>query len=431
MSRGIRGRVTRFGSIFPAALVGIIALFAACSAQATSYTVDTTNDSSGAGNCSLRDAVSAANGSPTAGSSCMTPGTGSDTITFSVMGTITLGSTVPTITDANLTIDGPTTSPGITIDGKGRYRVLLVGTRAAFPTLNLNYLTIAHGYAAPGGHNGGGMFIQNATVVNVTNCTFWDNGAAGFGGAIYGFDNPLNVTNSTFAANVAFNGGAISTTGIITVTNSTLSDNRADFGGGIDGDANLKGAILASNTGGNCQFFQTGDDKGYNISDDDSCGFTATGSAQNGDGVDPKLDALGSYGGPTLTFALKTGSPAIDAIPPADCTYLAGPNPCTTSGSITNQLTCDQRGFIRPALGQENCDIGAVEGVAAPTLGAPAGNCADDCSAEFLKCVTPLDQCLSKCRGNERCEDFCRITFNEVAQSCREAENSCIRACSE
>jgi len=62
----------------------------AAPATATTYTVDTLDNSSGNGDCSLRDAINAANGTPTSGSTCTTAGTGSDTIQFSVTGTILL-----------------------------------------------------------------------------------------------------------------------------------------------------------------------------------------------------------------------------------------------------------------------------------------------------------------------------------------------------
>jgi CSLREA domain-containing protein len=78
-------------------------------ANATTYTVNTLNDSSGNDDCSLRDAINAANGTPTSGSTCTKAGSGRDTIRFSVTGTILLGSTLPEITEAAgiLTINGP------------------------------------------------------------------------------------------------------------------------------------------------------------------------------------------------------------------------------------------------------------------------------------------------------------------------------------
>lgn len=90
-----------------AALVGILVTLAAGAAQATNYTVDTLNDSSGASNCSLRDAINAANGHPNPNSSCGISGSGNDVISFSVTGEIKLTARLPAIDDAALTIVGP------------------------------------------------------------------------------------------------------------------------------------------------------------------------------------------------------------------------------------------------------------------------------------------------------------------------------------
>ena len=57
-------------------------------------------------------------------------------------------------------------------------------------------------------------------------------------------------------------------------------------------------------------------------------------------------------GGPTRTISLLDGSPAIDAIPLADCTDQASP---------PNPIITDQRGFPRPDNGEDSCDIGAYE----------------------------------------------------------------------
>jgi hypothetical protein len=97
---------------------------------------------------------------------------------------------------------------------------------------------------------------------------------------------------------------------------------------------------------GNC--FGTVGNGGSNISDDASCGFgTSTGANGQtiGDSVNPLLDPSGlqDNGGPTETIALQSGSPAIDAIPIANC-----------------QAT-DQRGVTRPDDAETACDIGAYE----------------------------------------------------------------------
>jgi hypothetical protein len=121
----------------------------------------------------------------------------------------------------------------------------------------------------------------------------------------------------------------------------------------------VKSTILAASSGGgNCFNFDPSNgtivDAGYNISDDNTCGFAKTGSANNGDGINPLLSPAGlaNNGGPTKTIALQSGSPAIDAIPLAQCTDQASP---------PNPLIDDQRLYPRPDLCEAFCDIGAYE----------------------------------------------------------------------
>ncbi|HEY2486291.1 MAG TPA: choice-of-anchor Q domain-containing protein [Candidatus Binataceae bacterium] len=409
-----------------AALLG---LFVGSTAFAATITVNSLADPGQVGVCALRDAITAAN-TKTATNACAA-GSGHDIIKFRVAGTITLASTLPEVTDGQLTITG-LASPGITIDGGNNpfqqvqgVQVMQVASRV---TLNLNHLTIADGFnASPGGgiSNDGTLNVSNSTFsghqsvpgiftlneggaiynagsLTVTNTTFSGNrattagpGQAGAGGAIFN-EGTMKVTNSTFFDNFGLaDGGAISNDGILTVvnstffenttstapfpgpgagiqncgtltvTNSTFSGNGGGLGGGISnggicngGFASLKNTILANSSGGiftppsNCS--GTINDAGYNISDDASCGFAKTGSANNGDGVNPLLSAAGlaNNGGPTETIALQSGSPAIDAIPLADCTDQASP---------PNPITTDQRGLLRPDTGEQVCDIGAYE----------------------------------------------------------------------
>jgi hypothetical protein len=71
-------------------------------------------------------------------------------------------------------------------------------------------------------------------------------------------------------------------------------------------------------------------------------------------GVNPLLGALADNSGPTSTYALQAGSPAIDAANPTGC-----------SGIADVVLTSDQRGHPLPwdgdADGTARCDIGAFE----------------------------------------------------------------------
>jgi len=193
---------------------------------------------------------------------------------------------------------------------------------------------------------GGG--IANFKILRVTKSTFSDNSTNFEGGAIYNNDT-LTVVAGNFDG---LQGGGISNNGTLTVTNSTFAGN-VGFGGDIAnsnfGPASLKNTILASSSGGNCSGTIT--DAGYNISTDASCEFSATGSHNN---TNPMLDPKGLQynGGPTETIALDSESPAIDAIPVADCTDQASP---------PNRIPTDQRGAIRPDAGEVQCDIGAYE----------------------------------------------------------------------
>jgi hypothetical protein len=383
---------------------GLLGLLVGGAAFASTITVNSLSDPGQAGVCALRDAITAAN-TQTTTNGCAA-GSGNDTISFSprMIGTISLVSTLPEGTDNLLTINGPA-SRNITISGLGIFVGVRVLGIAAGATLNLNGVSIAHGFVDTGG---GG--IDNAGTLNVVNSAFSFNEAQGIGGGIFN-QGVLTVTNSTFSSNGSDDGagifndvsatatvtnstfsgnggdhgpGAIDNDGALSITNSTFSGNRSGYDvRGIDnfegvltvtnstfsgnlngaifnlGSASLKSTTLASSPSEyppfgpakNCDGAIT--DAGFNIADDSTCGFAKTGSANNGEGVNPLLSTAGlaDNGGPTQTIALQSGSRAIHAIPVADCTDQASP---------PNPITADQRGFLRPDAGEQFCDIGAV-----------------------------------------------------------------------
>src|SRR5208283_2281390 len=132
-------------------------------------------------------------GVDTTGGDCWVPTGTTDDITFSVTGTITLSSSLPTIQQTSLTlvtIDG--TGQSITISGHSLYEILYVNSGA---TLTLNDLTI-------------------------------ENGNSFLGGGVFN-DGTLTVTNSTLSGNTAAQGGGIFNESTATVTNSTFSGNSA------------------------------------------------------------------------------------------------------------------------------------------------------------------------------------------------------------
>lgn len=339
----------------------IFAALPAAPAQAAGYVVNTLADNTDDDAfCTLREAMLAANNAP-ANANCGAASNANDTITFSVSGTIVLGTQLPAIVagQGTLTIDG--VGQSVTISGNNSVRVFTVNSSATF---NLQNITVANGrlpYGGGGVYNVGTLTVTNSTFSNnsadngggvynqgtltVTNSVFSGNSANLWGGGGVYNEGTLTVTNSTFSGNSAGEGGGgILNWATLTVTNSAFSGNSANLsGGGIRnwGSATVRNSILANSpSGGNCA--GTIGNGGNNLDSGATCGFASNdGSISN---TDPLLAPFGDYGGPTFTFALLPGSPAIDGV-----TYNA-PNDCPAA---------DQRGVSRPQGAR--CDIGAYE----------------------------------------------------------------------
>lgn len=196
---------------------------------------------------------------------------------------------------------------------------------------------------------GGGIFTIG-TPLTIIRSTISGNTATESGGGIRIDSGTLTVQNSTISNNTASSGGGIrNLNGTVTVTASTIADNSGGsaFGGGIatfaPGTVNLTGSILANNSAGSSpdctEAIISG---GFNLIEDTS-GCTITGTTTgNITGQDPQLLALASNGGPTQTRALLGSSPALNA-------FTSGCPPPTT----------DQRGVTRPQ--QAACEIGSFE----------------------------------------------------------------------
>ena len=110
---------------------------------------------------------------------------------------------------------------------------------------------------------------------------------------------------------------------------------KPSVGGAIvgPGTTTLLNSVIAGNTSPSC--IGTLADGGHDITFPDA--------ACPGNVVDPRLGQLADNGGPTLTQALDSGSPAIDAVP----------------ATGAHCARTDQRGVARPQGG--GCDIGAYE----------------------------------------------------------------------
>jgi predicted outer membrane repeat protein len=261
--------------------------------------------------------------------------TGGGLVTFSCSGTILLSGGL-TIT-ANTTIDG--TGEQVALDGQNTYTVLAVNSGI---TLAVNNLTIQHGSLGIGNLSGGTVVVSNSLISSDTGPGL-DNGSG-----------VMTVTNTTIYGNTGagiLNNGTLAVTGSSLVANSQAITNA--------GAATVSSSILARSGGGNCNAPMA--DGGYNLSDDGTCGFTATGSANGATTL--VLGSPQNNGGYTQTVAPEPGSAAISAIPP-------GSNGCATT------LLTDQIGQMRPGNVNGNCSIGAYEYVS--PVAATITDCAND-----------------------------------------------------
>ena len=302
-------------------------------ARAAIITVTNLNDT-GAG--SLRNAMS-------------THASG-DTINFDLSGTITLNSELPAVMNT-LTIDG--SGQSVIVSGNSQYQIMSTG---AAGILTLKFLTLTDGSPA----FTGGAF-KNQGTATIENDLFVDNHSTANGGAIVNMGT-LNIINTTFSGNTASagEGGAVyNFMGDSFITNVTFSGNTAAAGDGgaifnKSGIVDLKGSILATSTGGNCEGLVAITDEGHNISDDGTCPTTSGSSVNNSTMLDLDPAGLKNNGGPTDTIALEPSSDAVLFIPVADCTDQSTPTPIA--------LTDDQRGQPRPDPGNPNfCSAGAFQ----------------------------------------------------------------------
>lgn len=212
-------------------------------ANAATITVDTTDDVS-ATNCTLRDAITAANNDAVFGE--CPAGSGNDLIDITATGTINLGSPLPPLT-TNIAIDGP--GPGL-LDvhrqSGGDYRVFNITSTGV---VTISDLTISNGRLAGIGQAGAGIAnfgtatLDRVTVTgnNIVNTSDSVNPAPGGGGIFNGGVGIVTMTlrRSTVTGNTvttnqtatsgqtsaSATGGGIYNTGSLTIERTTVSGN--------------------------------------------------------------------------------------------------------------------------------------------------------------------------------------------------------------
>ncbi|SOE20263.1 Right handed beta helix region [Spirosomataceae bacterium TFI 002] len=320
---------------------------------ANSLEVTNTDD---AGSGSLRDVIANA--------------VSNDTIRFSptINGDTIKLTSGQILIDKNLVIIGNGIENSI-IDGSAKSRIFEI---AAFDTLKVNYLTIQNGKttSTPGGGilvlgslhlnyskidkcssyaggairssnfdseiiirystisnnrsswGGGGLFLKNDQT-EISNSSFFNNNSTFHGGAIKAtrYITELNVTNTTISGNSSSEGGGIFIcSSNVNITNSTITNNSATMGGGImlekddtNPELSLKNTILYNSASSSSPDIFT-NSQDYVIDEGNNLVFASGAHGiTSGNNLNPLLGTLQDNGGPTLTHALLSCSPAYNA----------------------------------------------------------------------------------------------------------------------
>ncbi len=354
----------------------LIVLLAVAPAGAATITVNSTSDDFDLpdnGNCTLREAIVAAN-TNVAVDGCVAgqPGPGVTDIVVVPAGVYILsiaGSGEDQSQTGDLDLTDSVSIEGISarltiIEGAGLDRVFDVGNVAAA----ISDVTIRDGDA--GGGSGGG--ILNGGTLTIERCTVEGNSAGGPGGGVRN-NNDIFVIDSTLSGNMTSDhGGGMDDHATSFFQNATISGNTVTGGGAGGGLYNLGGTdmtlvnstITGNSSGagtalhnggsttvtnvllvGSCNGVVTTSNGGNLESPGDSCGLD--GGADQVSVADPALGLLADNGGGTNTHALLSGGPAIDAAETGLCPG------------------ADQRGVARPIDGDDDgtadCDAGAFE----------------------------------------------------------------------
>jgi parallel beta-helix repeat protein len=361
---GIRALWDRKARCWTGALLGIIVL--ASRADAVDIVVVNNADS---GNGTLRQAIdfNEALG-------------GGNRILFSniVTGVITLNNPLgQLVIGHDVEIVGPGANL-LAIDGNQAHRVLLLTNNAA---VRISGLSISGGIVTGSSGDGGGIQVRFGCTLYLSGCMIRGNSASQTGGGIVVFNTATAtlVSCTIYGNSATVQGAGLEAVGNVFMTNCTVAGNLAAVNAGVDVSG---GAIMNSTISGNIASSGVAGmhaagalvrstiiannlapslpdaigivvSGGYNLigATDGSIGWGGldqTGTTNNL--LNARLGPLQDNGGPTLTMAPLTGSPAIDQ-------------------GNSSGLFSDQRGRHRPCtnivssipFGGDHSDVGAFE----------------------------------------------------------------------
>ena len=181
------------------------------------------------------------------------------------------------------------------VDGGGIYAFFNAAVRIENSTVSGNVA----------GNVGGGIrMLGNATIVNST--LSGNTSSAWFGGALFHTDGVANLVNSTVTANVApAFGNAALFVGTFTAANATLNITNSIVAENRDLDGNPGTGCFVAPFGSGVVTLISG---GNNVFTDATCAPVASDQVV----ATAALGPLAANGGPTLTHALNSGSPALE-----------------------------------------------------------------------------------------------------------------------
>ncbi|HEX6204975.1 MAG TPA: choice-of-anchor Q domain-containing protein [Solirubrobacterales bacterium] len=339
----------------PFGLALLVLLLAAATASAQTYTVTRTDDPFPApcevGNCSLRGAVAASNGTTGVDDVIVVPANSNPyLIQYEFLSFFISDETEVRGAGANQTVVKGDGEESIFTVGAG-IKATLTGMTITGGTsaIQSNSELVVRGVSIEGNKWNGGTagIITNGPLTVDSSFLGFNRTESVTAGVIFS-NAPVSIVNSTIAHNSSKAGlGAVSANAPVSIVNSAIVSNRSETApaaavGGVP--LTVRNSVFVDNRDATGLLSCTSNGPltsfGGNVSDDASCGTGATDKPN----VNPLLGSLALHGGTTQVYDLLPGSPAIDAA--SQCPAV------------------DQRGVARPQGAA--CDSGPYELVPAP-----------------------------------------------------------------
>lgn len=359
-------------------------------------TADTADGSCNA-DCSLREAIIAANALA-----------GPDTVTLPA-GTYVLTIAGPDGEDASANGDLDITSD-VTITGAGSATTIVDGNGANrvfeifVGPVSFSGLTIRNGSAAG---FGGGIDNRSTSTVTITNSVISNNQANGFGGGINNNGaGTVTISNSSVTGNTALGdnfGGGINNNfnGTLNVTNTVVSGNTAGgFGGGginnnFSGAATVTGSTISGNTAENGGGINNNSGGSFTLTDSTVSGNTGTSTSPGGGGI------LNNSSGPmTITGSTISGNTSVG--PGGGIANNSGGALTITNSTISNNTSTHEAGgggVYRVSTGAVTLTNVTVIGNSAPSGGGGLRNNRLDSGITLLRSIVANSVSGGNCSG--------------------------------